>query len=167
MFTSCDINRFFDLVSSFARPPKNRSTIFQYKCKFENKGKNRPTQTLRVAFVVASHCRLQIIFLLSQACLKVSKGFSLYVEGFEGIVFRLQRSINICLEFLTTGWNVAKKSQYLVTFWPLHMCKSRLSKGKVDPWQRPFYVFWVPPYFEELFEFQKALFGSFFLKSKF
>ena len=70
MFASCDVNRFFDLVSSFARPPKNRSTIFQYKCKFENKGKDRPTRTLRVAFLVASHCRLQIIFLLSQASLQ-------------------------------------------------------------------------------------------------
>ena len=38
------------------------------------------------------------------------------------------------------------------------MCKSRLSRGKVDAWQRPFYDdFWVSSCFEVLFEFQKAL----------
>ena len=48
-------------------------------------------------------------------------------------------------------------------FWLLSMCKSRLSRGKVDPWQRPFYsVFWVLSYFEVLFEFQKAPFKCFF-----
>ena len=42
------------------------------------------------------------------------------------------------------------------------MYKSRLSRDKVDPWQRPFYdVFWVPSCFQVLFEFQKALFKFF------
>ena len=45
------------------------------------------------------------------------------------------------------------------------MCKDRLSRGKVDPWQRPFYdVFWVPFCFEALFEFQKDLFKCFFFR---
>ena len=49
-----------------------------------------------------------------------------------------------------------------MTFWLLCMYKSRLSRDKVDPWQRPFYdVFWVPSCFQVLFEFQKALFKFF------
>ena len=36
----------------------------------ENKGKDRPAQTPRVVPVVASHYRLQIMYFLSQACLK-------------------------------------------------------------------------------------------------
>ena len=43
------------------------------------------------------------------------------------------------------------------------MCKKRLSRGKPDPWQRPFHgVFWVPSRFEALFKFQKVLFKCFF-----
>ena len=43
------------------------------------------------------------------------------------------------------------------------MSKGQLSRGKVDPWQRPFYdVFWVPSIYEALFEFQTALFKCFF-----
>jgi len=54
------------------------------------------------------------------------------------------------------------KRQYsLVTFLLLGKC--RLPRGKVDPWQRPFYdVFWLPSCFEALFEFQKAIFKCFF-----
>ena len=38
------------------------------------------------------------------------------------------------------------------------MCTSRLSRGKVDTWQRPFYdILWVLSCSEALFEFQKAL----------
>ena len=36
---------------------------------FENRGKDRPAWTPHVAFAVASHYRLQIIFLLPQVCL--------------------------------------------------------------------------------------------------
>ena len=43
------------------------------------------------------------------------------------------------------------------------MCKKRLSRGKADPWQRPFYdIFWVPSCFEALFKFQKVLLKCFF-----
>ena len=42
------------------------------------------------------------------------------------------------------------------------MFKGRLSSGKADPWQPPFYdIFWVPSCFEALFEFQTAHFKSF------
>ena len=59
----------------------------------------------------------------------------------------LQRSIDICFKFLTAEW-------YVVTFWLLFMRKSRLPRGKVDPWQRPFYdVLKVPSCFEVLFKF--------------
>ena len=35
------------------------------KYQHANKGKDRPTETLHVASVVALHCRLQIIFMLN------------------------------------------------------------------------------------------------------
>ena len=50
-----------------------------------------------------------------------------------------------------------------VTFRLLCIFKGRLSRGKADPCQTPFYdVFWVPSYFEAFLEFQTAHFKCFF-----
>ena len=57
------------------------------------------------------------------------------IGGFVKIAFSkgwLQCSIDICFKFLTAEW-------YVVTFWLLCMRKSWIPRGKVDPWQRPFY----------------------------
>ena len=43
----------------------NKARGLSGKYQHENKGKDRPTQTLHMASVVASHCRLQIIFMLN------------------------------------------------------------------------------------------------------
>ena len=51
--------------------------VVQIHLRHENKGKDRPAWTPYVAFVVASHYRLQIVLLLSQAC---REGFSLSSE---------------------------------------------------------------------------------------
>ena len=85
-------------------------------------------------------------------------GFLKIVFGKGWFCIRLQCSINV---FNCRMVRCDNRQYPLVTF--LLLCKCRLSRGKVDPWQRPFYdVFWVPSCFEALFEFQKALFKCFF-----
>ena len=70
-----------------------------------------------MAFVVASHYRLQTIFLLSQACLQGSSLLVKYDRRFckdclqQGlIVIGLQCSISICFKFLTAGWYIVTKA---------------------------------------------------------
>ena len=95
----------------------------------ENKGENRLARTPHMAFVVASHYSLKIIFLLSRAWillfvrddrrfLKISSGKG-WIQCF------------IDIRFLTAEW-------YVVTFWLLCMRKSRLPR---QSWhrQRHFY----------------------------
>ena len=81
-----------------------------------------------MAFVVASHYRLQIIFFCSHK--HVLKIFSLIIKmigGFVKSVFskgwlciRLHFSINICLKFLTSGWYVVTKGNK--RSWPFGFC---------------------------------------------
>ena len=95
--------------------------------RYENKGKDRPARTSHVAFVVASQYHLQIIFLLSQACLKETFAFcKRWSEVLENLFsaradcIRLHCSINICFKFLIARWYIVTKGNK--RSWPFSFC---------------------------------------------
>ena len=64
-----------------------------------------------------------------------------------------------CLFKAVNCWVVRsdKRQNPRVSFFLL--CESRWSRGRIDPWQRPFYdYFWIAACSQALFEFHKALF---------